>query len=142
MLDGNEVFVFFSEKIDQNALNMQGLPVDGFIFLRDLFVQHNESQNKLVRYEALSKHKRRHVKYGDMDVDFEVKVDPNQLLNYRMIWEIVLQSANESVISKSIGLLVNCHVNLEAGCTSDKSDVLQNLISQIFTKFAENQGNE
>ena len=90
ILDENQVFVYFSEKIDQNALNVQGLPVDGFIFLKGLFVQHNESKNMLVKYEPLSKHKRRHVKYSDMDVDFEVKVDPNQLLNYKMIWEIVL----------------------------------------------------
>ena len=52
-----------------------------------------------------------------------------------MIWEIVMQSQNESVVNKSIGLLVNCHVNLAENCAADKSEVLQGLISQIFARF-------
>ena len=98
--------------------------VDGFIFLKDLFVGQNESQGKIVKYPALSKHKRRHVKLSDTDVAFEVKCDPEQLLNYQMIWKIVLDAENESVVSKSIGLLVNLHFTLHASIGDEqKSDI-------------------
>ena len=42
-------------------------------------------------------------------------------------------------MSKSIGLLVNCHVNLSEACAADKSEFLEGLISQIFTRFDQNQ---
>ena len=117
---------------------MKGLPVDGFIFLRDLFIGHNISRGSIERYPEMSKHKKRHVKLTDIDVTFEVKVDPVTLHNYQMIWEIVLQSQDETVVSKSIGILVNLHVNLHECLSANKSAILQSLVSSIFTRFAEN----
>ena len=92
VLNENEVFAFFNDKINANELNVQNLPVEGFTFLSNLFIGENVSSDKLFKYAEMSKHKKRHVNLTDQDSIFEVKVDPKQLLSYKMIWEFVLQS--------------------------------------------------
>ena len=50
-------------------------------------------------------------------------------MNYKMIWEIVRNSLDEKVVSKSIGLLVNCHLSLHKDLEADRDAHLQSLIS-------------
>jgi hypothetical protein len=157
VLDMEEVGEFFSELIQNGNLNLAGLPVVGFEFLKMYFTSSNLEQRKLLKVAPPEKKKAGNASwsggyygsssYGsyketkeaepqDDDPTFRVTVDPSELIKIDMVWDIAMQSQVEAVISKSVAFLVNCYLSVDEQLVERRNEIVQSLTARCFSLIA------
>lgn len=133
VLDLNEVGEYLSELLQSKQLNLDTLKPAGFEFLQNYFISINENEGTLRKTKKKEKlqpimeksfgwqawstsanddDKDKKNKDSYESPSFEICKDPSELKKLDLIWTVVRQASNHTVVMRGINFLIDIYMNV------------------------------